>query len=227
MQKGLIGILGILVLFLAAANVRLSTRARLLEDQLAIVARRPASASIPLPAPGVAEPVAQVPSVPVATAAVAKTLEPKRTDPAPAPVSVPQQKARLEEARLLEQQQRIKTLQGMAAPASGSGVQLPTPQDLDAGAGPRSGFLGIMGVDVPGGGVEIQNVVPDSVALRSGLRPGDVLLEYNGEPIDTLATLTSRVRSGGEGSPVSLRLRRNGVEFYQGVQLGARSAAQR
>lgn len=226
MQKGLIGILGILVLFLAAANVRLSTRTRLLEEQFATAAKRPASASAPLPAPSAVEASAQSPSVSVPAAAVVKTPEPNRADPWPAPVSVPQQSLRLEEARLTESK-RIYTLQAMAAPASASGFQLAAPQDPDAGAGPRSGFLGIMGVDVPGGGVEIQGVVPDSVAVRSGLRPGDVLLEYNGEPIDTLATLTSRVRSGGEGSPVSLRLRRDGVEFYQGVQLGARTPARR
>src|SRR5258707_183328 len=111
MQKGLIGILGVLVLFLAAVNVRLSTRARLLEEQLATAPRRPASPS----APGTPEPVVQAPSVP-APAAVVKTSEPKRADPGPAPVSVPQQKARLEEARLLEQ--RVRALQAMAAPAS-------------------------------------------------------------------------------------------------------------
>jgi S1-C subfamily serine protease len=69
--------------------------------------------------------------------------------------------------------------------------------------------------------------VPDSVAILSGLRPDDVILEYNGERIDTLAALTNKIRDDGEGSPVSLRIRRDGVEFYQGVQLGARAPAQR
>lgn len=224
MQKGLIGILGVLVLFLAAANVRLSTRARLLEEQVATTARRPASASAPLPAPGAPEPIALAPFVSVPSATVVKTPEPKPADPGPAPVSAPLQKTRLEETRLLDVQ-RMKPLHEMAAPEGG--FSLAAPQDPDAGAGPRSGFLGIMGEDVPGGGVRIQNLVADSVALRSGLRPGDVVLEFNGERIDTLATLSSRVRSGGEGSPVSLRLRRDGVEFYHGVQLGARSPAQR
>jgi len=226
MQKGLIGILGVLVLFLAAVNVRISNRARLLEEQLATLPRRPASASAPLPAfPGAES--AQAPSVPVPAAAVLKASEPKRGDlPGPAPDPARQQNARLAEARIVDPQ-RIKTLQAVADPIFGNGFQFPALEDPDAGAGPRSGFLGIMGADVPGGGVLIQGVVPDSVALRSGLRPGDIVLELNGEPIDTLATLSARIRGAVEGVPVSLRLRRDGVDFYQGVQLGARTPPQR
>src|SRR5258708_24079242 len=158
MQKGLIGILGILVLFLAAANVRLSTRTRLLEEQFATAAKRPASASAPLPAPSAVEASAQSPSVSVPAAAVVKTPEPNRADPWPAPVSVPQQSLRLEEARLTASK-RIYTLQAIAAPASASGVQLAAPQDPDAGARPRSAFLGIMGVDGDRGGEGVAGVV--------------------------------------------------------------------
>ena len=99
---------------------------------------------------------------------------------------------------------------------------VPAEPEPDAGAGRRSGFLGITGSDAPGGGVQINGVIPGSVAEQSGLRPGDVLLEYNGQPVSTLAALTTLVRGGGEGAPVSLRIRRENAEFYQGVQLGAR-----
>jgi len=227
MQKVLIGILATLVLFLAATNVRLSDRARLLEERLAAEkprnpSKRPPDASPTDPAAR-AESAAQVPA----------------SAPVPAPTVAPPSTERVAVAELgrsattaaldrmlgeLEGKRQELSRSKMAWSPGGrlvlaDSAPAPEPEVL---AGPRPGFLGISGEDVPGGGVKIQAVIPDSVALWSGLQPNDVILEYNGEPIDTLATLTDRVRSGGEGAPVSLRLRRNGVEFYQGVQLGGR-----
>jgi len=223
MQKGLIGILGVLVLFLAALNIRLSHRADLLEERVATAGRRSLPVTVPRPA---AEPLVPAESSAASPAPVVKPAESRPVPPqATAGGTPPRKTARTEESRLLERVQALELAHESAARGLHP-VQPPAP-DSESSAGPRSGFLGISGVDVPGGGVMIQAVIPDSVALRSGLQPDDVILEYNGEPIDTLATLTSRVRSGGEGSPVSLRLRRNGVEFYQGVQLGARTPAQR
>ena len=224
MQKGLIGVLGVLLLFLAAANIRLSSRAQVLEEQLALSAKRTPAASAPaatpLPAAGAESP--PLPAIPVApTAASERTPEAKP--------AIPPGAARPVGASPSEQP-RLKIIAPTFDPGSANGLPFtlqPNGPEPSAGAGPRSGFLGISGMDVPGGGVRIQSVVSDSVALRSGLLPDDVILEYNGEPIDTLAALTQRIQGGGEGSPVSLRIRRNGVEFYQGVQLGARTPAQR
>lgn len=192
MRKGWIAGVVILMLFLAAWNVRLAERARLLEEQLAAAAK---PKRVPRP---VDVPVSPPPS---------PTISPQ----APAPTPVPSPAAKLPEKLTLPPGPTLTfTVQGLA----------PEP---DPAAGPRSGFLGISGEDVPGGGVKINTIIAGSVAEKAGLRAGDVILEYNGEPVSGLAALTGRIRGGGEGSPVSLRIRRDNTEFYQGVQLGARN----
>jgi len=189
MQKWIIGVLVLLVLFLAALNVRLSGRVQHLEERLAATKKRK-----PPPAP---EPERRMPDA---------------TEP------------RVEKRTPVDEQTRKtveRVLSGIGKPSEVPfTLQSPEPELL---AGRRPGFLGIMGEDVPGGGVKINGVVPDSVAVGSGLQPNDVLLEYNGEPITTLSSLSARIRDSGEGSPVSFRIRRENTEFYQGVQLGARA----
>jgi S1-C subfamily serine protease len=69
----------------------------------------------------------------------------------------------------------------------------------------------------------VTQVVPNSVASKLGFQKDDVILEFNGEAVPTLAALASKIRDVGEGSAASLRIRRNGTEFYQGVQLGGLS----
>jgi hypothetical protein len=86
----------------------------------------------------------------------------------------------------------------------------------------KSGYLGISGEDAPGGGVRVGQVFPGSVAAAGGLQPGDVVLEANGQPVASYAELVARFQGTPPGSPVSLRIRRNGSEFYQGFQLGTR-----
>ncbi len=215
MQKALIGILGILVLFLAASDVRLSRRVRVLEDQLAAGRRA---------LPGTTDPAAS-------SAPVAKVPEPM---PAAPPSSPPwslrdSARAHAEVPKASQEPAPAKNVppggtrivDGFGGKSPVTAVpQVPAPEPESA-AGPRPGFLGIQGEDVPGGGVKINSVVPYSVAGASGLQPEDVIVEVNGERVDSLASLTTRIRGAGEGAPASLRIRRNGVEFYQGVQLGA------
>lgn len=89
-------------------------------------------------------------------------------------------------------------------------------------AGPKPGYLGVSGSDSAGGGVELQQVFPDTVASRAGLQSGDVLLDIDGEKLAGYAALAEKIRAAGEGRPMSLRLRRAGAEFTLGVQLGPR-----
>jgi membrane-associated protease RseP (regulator of RpoE activity) len=222
MQKGTIGILAILVLFLAAADVRLSERVRVLEDQLAARPRpRPVPASPPEPA-SVPDPA------PVSAAApIAKGSEtpPSASKPAPSWNLLDARDPRLEELKTREQK-FVRAQTGTAVwsfdTVTGSlTLQQPPAPEPESLAGPRPGFLGITGEDVPGGGVKINGLIPDSVAMRSGLQPEDIILEYNGERVDSLAALSTKIRGAAEGTPASLRIRRNGVDFYQGVQLGA------
>jgi membrane-associated protease RseP (regulator of RpoE activity) len=231
MQKGLIGILGVLVLFLAAVDVRLSSRARLLEEQLATAQKRPALAPTPAPLSGpVPESPRLVPVPVISTASVTKDHDPKPASPNAAPNVRPEENAVYRDQANLWLEQRFKALELTLHAGSANALPLTvlaTEANPETGAGPRAGFLGISGDDVPGGGVKVQAVVADSVALRSDLRPDDIILEFNGERIDTLAALAFKIQGAGEGSPASLRIRRDGVEFYQGVQLGSRSPTQR
>jgi hypothetical protein len=91
---------------------------------------------------------------------------------------------------------------------------------LPSGLSP--GYLGVSGEDVQGGGVRLGSILENTVASAAGLKPGDVILEVNGERIPNYAALAAKVRSSGEGSPALLRIQRGGSEFTQGLQLGGR-----
>lgn len=205
MQKALIGILGILVLFLAASDIRLSGRVRLLEDQLAaekrVVPRSAEQVPAKLPNPTLAAPKSSTTWTLQESAKLRPEVPKAPQDPTPT--------------------KNVALSGTLILDGSGGKSLVTVAPEPESGAGPRPGFLGIQGEDVPGGGVKINAVVPYSVAGASGLQPEDVIVEVNGERIDSLASLTTRIRGAGEGAPASLRIRRNGVEFYQGVQLGA------
>jgi hypothetical protein len=97
-------------------------------------------------------------------------------------------------------------------------VEAPAPALNSSGQKP--GYLGINGSDAQGGGAAVTQVVPNTVAAALGLQKDDVILEYNGLPVAGLSDLATRIRESGEGSPVNLKIRRAGTEFYQGLQLG-------
>src|SRR6185295_7588428 len=89
-------------------------------------------------------------------------------------------------------------------------------------AGQKPGYLGVSGGDALGGGVELQQVFPNTVASQAGLQSGDVLVDIDGEKLANYTVLAEKIRAAGEGKPMSLRVRRAGVEFTLGVQLGPR-----
>lgn len=237
MLKGFIGILTIAILFLVALNVRLTSRIRALEDQLAEKPRSLPSAAPIAPAP---EPVpAAAAAVPAAHPTnVARAPKPApAAPPSPPASSRPDSKDGKIDALGTPEGKALQTLTSQALHLAYDGAtrnatlrlpaepaQAPEPEST---AGRRPGFLGIQGEDVPGGGVRISGVIPSSVAAASGLQPNDILLEYNGQRVESLASLTDQIRGAGEGSPASLRIRRGGTDFYQGVQLGAPAGAPR
>lgn len=100
-----------------------------------------------------------------------------------------------------------------------------TPQvlaDDAAPQGPRPGYLGVSALDSGGGGATISQVMPNSAASALGLAAGDVILEVNGQATSSYADLATKIQAAGEGAPVTLKVRRNGTEFYPTGQLGAR-----
>jgi len=59
-------------------------------------------------------------------------------------------------------------------------------------------------------GALVGDVAPDGPAARSGLAPGDVLVEANGKPIEDSRTLRLMVSAMEPGSKLDLRVLRNG-----------------
>ena len=59
-------------------------------------------------------------------------------------------------------------------------------------------------------GAEIQDVLPDSPAAVAGLKEGDVVLEYQGTPVQGVTQLTRMVRETPAGRTVRLRVYRDG-----------------
>ena len=58
----------------------------------------------------------------------------------------------------------------------------------------------------------VQQVEPDSQAARAGLKSGDVILEVNRQPIDSVAALKRAWKGTGERVPV--RVWRSGAAIY-------------
>lgn len=58
-----------------------------------------------------------------------------------------------------------------------------------------------------GGEIEVTGLVPNSPAMRGGLKPRDVLLEINGQPAKDLAEAVKSIR-GQAGTEVTLKVRR-------------------
>jgi serine protease Do len=69
-------------------------------------------------------------------------------------------------------------------------------------------------------GALVAQVQPDSPAAAAGLHQGDVILSYNGEAIDTLRDLTSKVASTDPGTDSELTVWRNGEKMAIDVEIG-------
>ena len=79
------------------------------------------------------------------------------------------------------------------------------------------------GLKRPGGAL-IANVVKDSAAAAAGLKPGDVVLEVNGEPIDRSGMLSSLIGLSAPGERVKLKVWRDRAQREIDVKLGSADA---
>ncbi len=105
-------------------------------------------------------------------------------------------------------------------------------------AAQRPGYLGVFLRDLdaaettrlrdsgPGAteGVMIATVDRDAPAWTAGLRPGDILLEVNGQPVDGVELLRRRLREFAAGTTITLRLRRGETDSSYAVTLGDQEA---
>jgi serine protease Do len=74
------------------------------------------------------------------------------------------------------------------------------------------GWIGISIGDQQDGGVIVRRIEPNSPAVRAGLREGDVILEFNREPVIGVQQLTRIVRETPVGRTVDIKVRRDGRE---------------
>jgi membrane-associated protease RseP (regulator of RpoE activity) len=208
MQKTLIAVLLLLVLFLTAALVRVQSREHQLEERLDAAERIRIPKPAPMPTPVLATNIS-APEVPVVPATPSKPppLEEKITPPPQTRTSNPSTKVQTP---------------GLTFSFSEDQLVLSMPEEPPLPEGRRPGYLGITGSDAEGGGVQVTQVQQGTVAGQSGLRVGDVILEVNGERVANYGDLAAKMRLNGEGGPVTLRIRRGATEFYQGAQLGPR-----
>jgi serine protease Do len=73
-------------------------------------------------------------------------------------------------------------------------------------------------------GVEITRVEPDSPAEKAGLKPGDVVLEYNGQRVEGTQQFIRMVRETPPGRRVTLLISRDGATQTVTATLGRRRA---
>jgi serine protease Do len=59
-------------------------------------------------------------------------------------------------------------------------------------------------------GVLVGDVLPDTPAAKAGLKKGDVILQLNGEPVNSANELTLRISQSEPGSPAKLQISRDG-----------------
>jgi serine protease Do len=71
-------------------------------------------------------------------------------------------------------------------------------------------------------GAFVEKVEPDSPAANAGLQKGDVIVEFAGERVRSVAELTRLVRETPVGRPVEVRIRRNGARQALNATLEAR-----
>jgi serine protease Do len=69
-------------------------------------------------------------------------------------------------------------------------------------------------------GVVVASVAPQGSAARAGLRAGDVIVGFQGQPVTDGNTLRNRIASTAPGSAVKLSILRNREERQLEVTLG-------
>ena len=103
-----------------------------------------------------------------------------------------------------------------------------------AAAGSAPGDMGVVVTDLSADelhaagarcGVLVIDVAPGGPADREDIEEGDIIVEYEHEPVRSAAWLYGRIRRDGEGFLAGVTIRRDGSERWVGfVKLAARPA---
>src|SRR5262245_13502266 len=76
--------------------------------------------------------------------------------------------------------------------------------------GGRGGEIGVRITDASSGGVEIEEVQPDSAAEKAGLKRGDVIVEFDGERVRSGRQFARLVQETPAGRTIKATIVRNG-----------------
>ena len=71
-------------------------------------------------------------------------------------------------------------------------------------------------------GLVIREVLPDRAAAKAGLKAGDIMVEFDGKPIQNLYDFTYALRAKKPSDVVAVVVRRNGHDVKVNVTLEAR-----
>jgi serine protease Do len=113
----------------------------------------------------------------------------------------------------------------------GASAQVVSPPAMPHGSG--SSYVGVMMQEIDSqrakslklpeeAGVEITRVEPDSPAERAGLKPGDAIVQYNGERVEGIEQFSRLVRETPVGREVKMEIIREGTPQTIVVKVGAR-----
>ncbi|HHW18024.1 MAG TPA: PDZ domain-containing protein [Firmicutes bacterium] len=69
-------------------------------------------------------------------------------------------------------------------------------------------------------GIYVFDVVPGGPAAKAGLKKGDIIVEFNGTPVDDAATFWFLIYDSSPGQTVRVKVLRNGQEMVFNVVLG-------
>jgi len=95
---------------------------------------------------------------------------------------------------------------------------------LIAGEEIRTAFLGVTGTDTTSGraGALVSGITAGSPADEAGLRVGDLITGYNGQPVESFTDLAAVVRGSQPGDRVTLTVQRGADEITVEATLGER-----
>jgi hypothetical protein len=121
-----------------------------------------------------------------------------------------------------------------AAPAESAAAPAPAPVVVDtAPGGSDRGYapvrLGIQPAMAEDGesGILVESVSPGTSAADGGIKPGDILLKWNGDSLGSIQDMMAKLRASKPGDVAKLTVFRDGKETVLDVELKASTAPRR
>jgi putative serine protease PepD len=108
---------------------------------------------------------------------------------------------------------------GFAVPANTVKEVLP---QLERGAAPEHAYLGVSTAPAQNGGAQVAETTPGGPAAKSGIQPGDVITEVDGDDVQAPDDVASAIEDKKPGDEVDVKVDRNGSEHTIKVTLGQR-----